>query len=363
MKEQIASLLAQLVAIPSVDGRPHDKAKVFAFVRDWLEVQGIAVTVHDHPVHPSMVADIPGEGDPILLLTHIDVVPAPDTMFEMRRDGDKVFGRGVIDDKGPSAILLLLLASIAKSQEKHAAVRAVFSTDEEIGSHDGVERLVDMGVLNGNRCVIALDGGAEDRIVRREKGVNHLTLRATGKTAHNSAPWDGDNAVEKMWRVYERIKKELHEETTTEDRWKTTVSIGKIEGGHFVNQVPGSCEARIDIRFTDERTLDEVNAAIARSLEAGVEILGASGGHPFETREDDALLQSYVRCMENTVGKPMQLVSEHGATDARFFRGMNIPIWLHYPAGDGLHTDDEWMDLASAEKLLHGLERFVHEAA
>jgi succinyl-diaminopimelate desuccinylase len=360
MKDNISSLLTELISIASVDGRPHEKARVFGFVRDWLQAQGIAVTVHDHPTHPSLVADIPGEGKPILLLTHLDVVPAPETMFTMRREGDTVFGRGVLDDKGPSAIVLLLLGALAVSKESHAAVRAVFSTDEEIGSADGVQRLVETGILNDNRCVIALDGGTEDQIVRREKGLNHLTLRATGKTAHNSTPWEGDNAIEKMMRVYIRIKDALHEETTEADRWKTTVSIGRIEGGLFVNQVPGSCEAQIDIRFPDTRTLGEVEKIILESLEPGVEILGAQGGHPFETRDDDALLKIYLYSMEKAIGKPMKLVSEHGATDARFFRDMNVPIWLHYPKGGEIHTDDEWMDVASAEKLLSGLMDFVH---
>jgi succinyl-diaminopimelate desuccinylase len=242
-------------------------------------------------------------------------------------------------------------------------VRAVFSTDEEIGSADGVERLVKMGVLDGNRCVIALDGGDEDAIVRREKGIVHLTLRSHGKTAHNSTPWEGENAIEKMLRVYQNLKKALHEETTENDRWKTTVSIGTIQGGHFVNQVPGHCEAKIDIRFTDAHALDDVLKTIEKCLEQGTEILGAQGGHPFETAEDDSLLRAYKEAMEQAMGKPMKLLSEHGATDARFFRSMNVPIWLHYPKGGAIHTDDEWMDVASAEKMLKGLEEFVKKIA
>jgi succinyl-diaminopimelate desuccinylase len=363
MKEAIASLLHQLVAIPSVDGRPAEKKSVLTFVRDWLEANGVTTEWQDHPSQPSLIATVRGDGAPLLLLTHVDVVPAPETLFRMRREGDRVFGRGVIDDKGPASVLMLLLAEIARSNEPHTAVKAVFSTDEEIGSADGVERLVSEGLLGGNRCVIALDGGDETSVVRREKGLLHLTLQAKGKAAHNSTPWEGDNAVEKMLRTYARLKEALHEETTDADRWKTTVSIGTIQGGQFVNQTPGHCEARIDIRFTEKHTLDAVTEAVKDALEPGVGILGAQGGHPFETPENDPLLRQYVGCMGDAIGKPVRLVSEHGATDARFFRGMNVPIWLHYPAGGDLHTDDEWMDLASAEKLLRGLIAFVHRVS
>lgn len=363
MKEQIAQLLHHLVSVPSVDGNLDAKSDILRFAERWLRENNVEVTVHDHPSHPSLIAKVPGEGKPVLLLSHLDVVPAPETMFVMRREGERVFGRGVLDDKGPSAMLMLLMASLAGSKDPHAAATLVLSTDEEIGSSDGVERLVREGLLDGHRCVIALDGGGEDRIVRREKGLLHLTLRATGKTAHNSTPWEGDNAVEKMLRVYDRLKRSLHEETTPEDRWKSSVSIGTVSGGKFVNQVPGHCEAKIDIRFTDARTLDQVRSAVDAAMEDGVTVLGAQGGHPFETHEDDPLMQSYARCMAASFDKPMKLVSEHGATDARFFRAMNIPIWLHYPDGGEIHTDDEWMDLASAEKLWHGMDAFLRDIA
>lgn len=357
MKEDIAQLLALLVSHRSVDGERDEKSRVLHFAKSWLSSAGVAVAWQDHPLHPSLIARVPGTGTPVLLLAHLDVVPAPDTMFAMRREGDTVFGRGVLDDKGPAAVLMLLMARLAK--EPGAAATLVLSTDEEIGSADGVERLVSEGLLDGHRCVIATDGGDETRIVMREKGLVHLTLQAHGKTAHNSTPWEGDNAIEKIIRTYERMKEALHEESSASDRWKTSVSIGTISGGHFVNQVPGHAEAKIDVRFTDARTLDEVMKAIEASLEDGVKVLGAQGGHPFETAEDDSLLRAYAACMTEAYGTPMELVSEHGATDARFFRAMNVPIWLHYPKGGEIHTDDEWMDLHSAEKLLKGLESFL----
>ena len=362
MQDAIATLLQSLVSFPSVDGRPEEKRRVFHFVRDWLSTAGVDVTVCDHPIHPALIATI-GTGTPALLLTHIDVVPAPDTLFNMRREGSKVFGRGVLDDKGPSAILMLLLAEMAKDPEKYTAITAVFTTDEEIGSEDGVERLVKEGMLDGPRCVIALDGGDEEEVVHREKGLLHLTLQAHGKSAHNAMPWKGENAIEAIYTSYQAIKDALHRETSEKDRWKTTVSIGTLNGGEFVNQVPGHATAKIDIRFVEPLTLKDVEATVQRSLKSGVTIVGAQGGHPFETKADDPLLTLYRESMKKAVGVHPKTKSEHGATDARFFRDMNVPIWLHYPQGGDIHTDNEWMDLASAERLLKGLLHFMREIA
>jgi succinyl-diaminopimelate desuccinylase len=95
------------------------------------------------------------------------------------------------------------------------------------------------------------------------------------------------------------------------------------------------------------------------SLEAGVHVERWTGGDPYATDETDPLLQAYTSAMAAAMGREMRLSSEHGATDAKVFAPLGVPIWLHYPAGGGLHTDDEWMDLASASKLLDGLRAFL----
>ncbi len=357
MHDHIASLLGTLIAFRSVDGEHEEKQKIAAFAADWLEAKGIPVEFHPHAAAPSLVVNLPGNGEPLLFLAHLDVVPAPDHMFTMLREGNRCFGRGVIDDKGPAAILLLLLAELMTWQQR-PAVRAVFATDEEIGSRDGVIRLLEMKKLTPARAVIALDGGSEDTVVIREKGVCHFLLIAKGTSVHNSRPWEGDNAVEKIWRVYDRIKKALAVADTSDPlHWHETVSIGMIEGGEFVNQVPDHAVAKIDIRFTEHYSSKSMRELLDAQLEDGVTIEGIGTGECFKTDASHPLLASYMAAMGKQ-GMNMTTCSEHGATDARFFAAQNVPIWIHDPIGGGLHTDSEWLDLSSAARVLEGLKEF-----
>lgn len=357
MHDQFAALLATLVSFRSVDGQAEEKQKIVDFVAHWLDQNNVPVDRYPHPTAPSIIANLSGMGDPIVLLVHLDVVPAHDSMFTMKIEGDTCFGRGVIDDKGPAAIVMLLLASLA-SQAKRPAIRAVFTSDEEIGSRDGIVRLQAMHVLAKARCVIAIDNGNEDKVVVREKGVYHFILRAQGKTAHNAMPWEGDNAVEKVLRVIDRIKAALvPKETNDPHHWHETVSIGAIQGGEVVNQVPGSATAKIDIRFTENYSAHDIRAILDAQLEPGVGIEVIGTGEYFGTDPHDPLLALYLDAMRKQ-GMTMATVSEHGATDARFFADLGIPIWLHDPLGGGFHTDDEWLDLPSAVRVLEGLEEF-----
>lgn len=357
MKDRLATLIETLVTFPSIEGRPWEKKNVIDFASGWFRKHDVDVTHYPHAENPSIVASVSGRGKPVLFLAHLDVVPATDVMFHMRRKGDIITGRGVLDDKGPAAILMTLLANVAQWQDRPSVMLAL-TTDEEIGSEDGLERLVKMGIFHDARAVIALDGGGETNVVFREKGLVHFALEATGRSAHNSTPWAGENAIEKLFRCYEKLKT-LFPATDDPLYWHPTVSIGTISGGEFVNQVPPFATAQIDLRFTDTHSLQEVMLTIEEALEPGVTIAHSSGGHPFETKRDDPLLQAYVETMQESVGKEISVTSEHGATDARFFRAMGIPVWLHEPKGGGMHTEEEWMDLESAEKLLRGMERFL----
>lgn len=357
MNEQFISLLSALVSFRSIDGEPEEKQKIAAFTAQWLEQNSVDVDFHPHAEAPSLIANIPGEGDPVLLLTHMDVVPAPMSMFSMTVEGDRAFGRGVIDDKASVAIVMLLLAELAK-WEKPPSIRAVFASDEEIGSRDGVLRLLDMGVLTPARAVIALDGGSDDTVITQEKGVYHFTLHASGISVHNSMPWEGDNAVEKVMRVYQRIKDALEPKLPSDPKhWHETVSIGAIEGGMFVNQVPASAHAKIDIRFTEKYSVQDIERIITDQLEDGVTMQLIGNGECFQTNPEHPLCDLYFDAMR-TQGLHMKTDCCHGATDARFFSHVGAPIWMHDPTGGGLHTDSEWLDIPSAFKVYKGLIEF-----
>lgn len=316
-------------------------------------------TYYDHLESPSYIARIEGSTEPMVLLAHLDIVPAPEALFTVRQEGDTLFGRGVQDDKGPAAILLHVLAAMV-AEAKRPTIELVLTTDEERGSEDGVQRLVQMGVFTNPQFVLALDGGAESKVVTAEKGIAHVTLEAVGVPVHNSRPWEGDNAIEKLWRCYERLKTSFAPITSTDDKhWHSTVSIGRIEGGKFVNQVPATATAEIDIRFTEVLTVARVQQLIADALEDGVTIARNSTGEAFVSAADHPFIVAYAETMNTVTTHPVGLVAEHGATDGRFFTEYNCPIILHYPDGGDIHTDSEWVSVASMERIYTGLVQFL----
>jgi len=130
----------------------------------------------------------------ILYCTHLDVVEAEADQFEMKVEGDKVFGRGVADDKGPALIGMMLAKEILPI-EKNNKIGFLFATDEEIGSENGVDYLVNKLGLKA-KVVLLPDAGENHELIQACKGFLHLEIKAMGKEAHGSRPWFGDNAIE-----------------------------------------------------------------------------------------------------------------------------------------------------------------------
>lgn len=93
------ALLEQLVGIPSPTGDSAGIEAVGELLRPRLEADGFSVGWRKTEGGAShLVADRPGSGQTVLLVAHLDTVFRQP--FPWRREGDRVWGAGVSDDKG-----------------------------------------------------------------------------------------------------------------------------------------------------------------------------------------------------------------------------------------------------------------------
>src|SRR5436190_13784414 len=121
-------LLRELVEIESPTYSPGVRA-VAARIGLELESLGVSVTIHEGA---HLVAELPGAGEPLLLLGHADTVWPVGTLDSMpfRVDGDRAYGPGVYDMK---ACLVVLLEAIRLAGAERRALRVLVTADEEMG--------------------------------------------------------------------------------------------------------------------------------------------------------------------------------------------------------------------------------------
>jgi succinyl-diaminopimelate desuccinylase len=362
MQKEIAQLTRQLVAFPSTIDKPEKKRAVLYYAEQWLKRNGIDNRILNHPDSPSLLTQVKGNiKKTILILAHLDVVPASEIMFQAKQSGNILRGRGVIDDKGPAAIMMLLLNEL-KDELNKPTVKLLITTDEEVGGPEGAKRLAKKGVVGKIDALFVPDGGDAGTIVYKEKGMIHLTLEATGKTAHGSQPWEGENAIVKLWEAYHAIQKIFDgADTKSKNHWHPTVTIGTLNGGDAINKVPDFATMGLDIRFTEKYSLDGIKTKINQAIKGKAKIIDSKEGELLASPPEDSIIKHYKKVMEEELKCKITLGGEHGASDARYFSKFNIPIWLHNPKGGGGHSDEEWIDIDSSALFLKGLKKFLTE--
>lgn len=211
-----------------------------------------------------------GSGEPlIVVLGHLDVVPVSKDWsydpFGATIDGDYIYARGAVDDKGPTMAAFFAARAIQEMAPNiPARIRIVFGCDEESGMacvkrYNETEEAPTFGIapdsswplIHGEKgiadlhievevpkCdleVIALEGGTRLNVVMEEctatariaethkdvvagvirtywdknmafswQGEELLEIRARGKGAHGSTPFLGDSAATRLFRfLYE----------------------------------------------------------------------------------------------------------------------------------------------------------------
>ncbi|HCU68318.1 MAG TPA: peptidase M20 [Desulfomicrobium sp.] len=343
--DEIISLTQDLIRIPSMHSRPEEIMRCADFVVQWCGRQGITARKIVHDGTPSVLV-MPGDHARLLLMTHVDVVDAPDGLFAPRIEGDRLLGRGAIDDKYAVALSLVLFHDRLRALERNGRTQAdmalglLITGDEETGGENGAARALE-GI--GADFAIALDGGGPERIVTREKGVIDILLTATGKAAHGARPWLGRNAIDMLLEDYARIR-ELFEGDDDGDHWHRTVNFGKIRAGESINQVPHTARGWFNIRFTEDDDPQRLVEAIAERVRSRVEVLStipvfASPPSPMT----DILLD---------IAPGAVLTREHGASDARHLMDHGIPGAIWGAEGFGTqHGLEECVSIPSIEKL------------
>ncbi len=225
---EAAELLSGYIQLETVN--PPGNERIGAdYLQRFFEAEGIAFQRFESAAgRGSIVARLPAtepapEGPgPILLLSHIDVVPAdPDQWsfppFEGAiRDG-WVYGRGAIDDKGHGVVQALALALFQRlGTPRNRDLVFAATAAEEAGTDLGADWMIEhhWDAL-GPPVVVWNEGGVSTRnelvggrvlnaIATTEKRARWINLIAQGEGGHGSQPVV-NGAVERIARALARI--------------------------------------------------------------------------------------------------------------------------------------------------------------
>jgi acetylornithine deacetylase/succinyl-diaminopimelate desuccinylase-like protein len=159
--------LAEFIRIPSVSAdieRAGDVRDAGEWVCDFIRRAGGQAELRDWEGHPLALGDIPasgGNGDAptVICYGHFDVQPpAPLELwesepFQLTARDDRLYARGVADDKGQLFMLLKAAEALARDGSLPVNLRFCCDGEEETGGHSIVDFLAE-DERGGDACVI-----------------------------------------------------------------------------------------------------------------------------------------------------------------------------------------------------------------
>ena len=409
--DEAVRLLSDYVRIDT-SNPPGDTRKAADFLTSVLDGEGIPVTRYESApgkaiIYARLKATVsPPAGKAILLMHHMDVVPADRSQwktnpFEPTIRGNELWARGAMDMKGQG--VAQLLAFLRLKRERVPLTRDVIllaEPDEEVGGALGARWMIANHYAELDPEYVLDEGGFGSRdlfaagklvygISVAEKKIVWLKLRVEGVAGHGSQPND-QNPNDRLVRALSRLLGDgARSLQASEDRsakavalQPTIVDVMKAKVGAFaqnkftnaiqrstialtwfrsgvgdppkINVIPSVAEAGLDCRVLPGTTKDQWIADVKRRLgdpAIAVELINESDD-PVVTSSDAPLFRhleaAIKRRHSDAIVTPMLI--PYG-TDSNAFRPKGVKSFGLFPAilsGDtvsSMHGDAERVPL------------------
>ena len=322
----------------------------------------------------SVVGTLKGTGKQrVMLMAHMDTVFESGTLATMpiRREGNKLFGPGVLDAKGGIAVILHSLEILGqRSWTDYDTLTVLFNPDEETGSTGSASLITDLA--SQSETVLSFEVGGDGArgmawILAGTASYAQVTLEVRGLASHaGSAPEAGRNAVLELAHQLLATRDVADSIDGAQLNWTNIVS------DKAYNQIPDFAKAVADARITREGAEVELLSALKTRLAESTLVAGTEASVSLEilrpgfsaspvNLEVAALAQSIFREISSL---PVYVVPmTKGATDAGYAARAGTAVVLEGfgPSGRGIHSQSEYLEIDSLAPSLYQLCRLLIE--
>ena len=398
--EEAVSNLREYLRIDTTNP-PGNETPGAEFLGGVLSAEGIDYTIYESaPGRGSLLARLKGGGGgkPLILLNHIDVVPAdPENWLVPPFSGEiadgYIWGRGALDMKGMGVMeLMAFIAAAREGRELQRDVVFLAVADEEAGGYSGARKLLDehpgeleadLVINEGGYATLDLVAGRPFfMIASAEKYGFWLRLIRRGVGGHGSMP-SGQGALDLMVPALARLlqrRRPIHINPTMQaffsrlsEHWeilapyredgktetlvrlieehnltaipalsavvRDTVSLNMLNAGVKINVIPDRAEAFLDCRLLPETEGDDFLAFIGEALddpEMEVDVFMDMERAPASPLDGELFRAIEKVVLENYPGAITSPFMLSGLSDSRFFRARGVPCYGIIPARLGI---------------------------
>lgn len=368
-EKQIISHLSRLIEIKSVKGdcgevsEKYPLGKGIGEALEYVESLGKEMGFKTKNLDNKCVCVEMGEGEKLLgILVHTDTVNVDDKWtyepFKLTQVGDKLYGRGVVDNKGSVILMLHAMKYLMDNNligDKR--VRLIVGGDEESGDWECIKRyketeetpdisfspdgdfpvvFAEKGIL---RIKISKKNEDKEFIFEGGKTINVVpdfakcsyhgrNFEAIGKSAHAMEPHKGENAVIKLADILEgkgisnsftkmlKLANVKNFDIEFFDRASGELTINPSVARVYGNECSLICDIRYPVTHNAEEIRDRIQKQIS-DLGFKVEITGHQ--KPLYVEKNSHLVSTLLNVYNEIMGRNEEPVAMGGGTYARAF--------------------------------------------
>jgi len=268
----------------------------------------------------------------------------------VKKDGDKVYGRGAADAKSPMCAMMYAAAT-QEGSPLHVTMACV--TREE-GDSLGVRTLIEAGG-DYDAAVFGEPGGA-NKVAVGYRGRMEATLTVATEGGHAASSWVYRSAVDHALAVFSRMQAYEKRRTIDDDHYRSVnVSLTMIRGGSYSNVIPRRCQMTLDVRIPPDLTSQTVRSELTgiaddyalKNLDAAIDVEFAEATEPYEAPTDSLVIRAFQRSILTNLRKRPVFTHKTGTGDMNTLaERMKIPCVTYGPGDSKLeHTDGEYVEV------------------
>lgn len=422
-KEELIKSIGRLVKINSVEGKKLDNAPFGSGPKEALE-EALRISEElgfkTKNIENAIGYAEYGESDDYIgIIGHVDIVPEGDgwnyNPFDVSIDNGKIYGRGVLDNKGPIMAVLYGMKIIKDlNLPISKKIRVIFGTNEETGFCDipyylkeekppimgftpdckypavyGERGILDVTIWSNEikaTNIKSIKGNFRNNVVpdfaefeiynNANKYGETKTISVRGKQAPGNSPESGINAITKLCKNILELKSYINDKETLEfikfiyDSFYENHSLSKlnincfdeISGDLVINPYEikmdkGKIGISVVFRYPISYKYEDMISIIKSILKEGYTLSENRRMDSVCFDKDHELLKKLKEAYEDVTGFDGTPVTTTGGTYAKVFPNI-VAFGPSFPGQKGIgHNSDEYMDI---EDLITNLKIYTN---
>jgi acetylornithine deacetylase len=359
--DPVIRLLRELVAIDSVNptlaaGAPGER-EIAAAAAQEMRAFGLDVEMQEAaPGRPNVIGVLDGRrpGRTLMLCGHTDTVGVTgmDAPFSPVEKDGRLYGRGAQDMKGGVAAMIAAARAVAEQGGLDSGRIVIAAVVDEEHLSIGAEALV----TSWRADAAVVTEPTDLAVAVGHKGFSWVEIEVLGKAAHGSRPKDGEDAILRLGRVLtqlEALDARLQQRAPHPLMGTGSLHASLVAGGHELSSYPDRAVLQMERRTLPSEPGETAVIEVREILDAltrddptfRATATAMFGRSAYELPADHELPQTLTAAITQA-GGAARIVGASFWTDAAVLGHAGIPSVLFGPGGAGLHSIEEYVNVA-----------------